>query len=191
MMSPELSPYIGNLLAVVVGFLLAQVSEYLKRRKVEKATKASVRRLIRLEINSNIENLVKLNEAIQDYRGEWLNKEGEFQIVRYAQTVSRMPIPYLSSRAWEANLASVANAYSEEELQRIWEFHHDVERLVVLHKFFLQARDERKESKSRLNANKGFVGDVISGIEFSENVRSHAPEYKKILEEIVEYQADV
>lgn len=171
--------------AVVLGFGLGQVSEWIKSKKASRKKEQSLRQLINLETENNVFEIKSYwNKIIGSY-DSWESENGKFKFVQLAKAAASNPFPFLSTDVWKANLGEVASVYSESELNKLWHFQKKLERLSSLYIYFSEARDEKNET-NRFHG--GSMGNIVSTYGFADSVRDHAPELKNIIEEIIKFE---
>lgn len=177
--------------AVVLGFVLGQTSEWIKSRKKARKQSKAVRQLIQLETKNNICHIQKLWSAILERKDSWNSEDGTFLYSQLADQASRVPFPPLTTDAWLANLSEVTAAYTEYELEAMWKFQRDLERILSLHAFFCEAQSERRDSSRHSHVVHGSstMGAIISGFGFSESVKEPAKEFKTLIESVSAFKA--
>lgn len=173
--------------AVVLGFILSQLSESIKNRLKIRGKHKSLKMLICLEVSKNIHHLRDYWKEILDSKEEWHSEEGEFLYTQLASSVGSRPFPTLNTLAWQANIGNVASAYDEEELTEIWEHYAKIEKLKEFYRFFYEAVKEKQQTSRFHQSNNergigGMVGSLVSGFEFVGTVEDHSPEFKALLE---------
>ena len=187
-MSTEVIRAITTLSAVVLGFALAQGSEWIKYQRRAASRRKAIRCLINLEASSNCASIRRFWAAMLARRSEWIGKDDAFPFVDLAQEASKVPFPPLDISAWEANLAEVASAYSEAELERMWRLQRSLHQLQSLHRFFCEASGERRESYRGACADgHSAVAMMSSGIGFTDSVANPAREFKALAEEVMAF----
>jgi len=93
--------------AVVLGFVLGQVSEWVKTRKASHRKECSIKKLISLEVNQNISH-VKYNwTKVIESHGTWETEDGKFMFTQLVKAAANTPFPMLSSNAWESNIGEI------------------------------------------------------------------------------------
>ncbi len=181
-----------NIGAVILGFLLGQISDWVKTKRVNSMKKRSVRKLISLEVTQNIDRVESYWEKVLGSHEIWVGENKEFMYIQLAEAAAKNPFPLLLKDSWNANLNEITSAYSEEELEKIWNFHSDLERLSSLYVFFCEAVDEKKDTNRFHNATHGAgFGMIMSGLGFADSVRDHAPEFKQVVERIIKFEIKV
>lgn len=187
-MSAEVIRALTTLGGVVLGFALSQVAEWVKYGRRTESRRRSIRALIALEAGSNCSSIRHFWNAILARRQRWVGDNGAFEFVALAQVASTVPFPPLDVSAWQANLAEVASAYSESELERLWELHRALHRLQSLHCFFCEASNERKDSYKSARA-EGHVGlaAMTSSLGFSDSVTGPAEQFKSLAEKVITF----
>lgn len=183
---------ITTLGAVVLGFALGQASDFIKVRRQAKKRRIGVRQLIALEASHNIVLVREFWDSILSNEETWETEDGEFSYVRLALHASQTPYPQIKAAAWHANLGEVVSTYGKEELEKIWRFQVDFERLYSLHAFFCQAGDERRDTKQFAYAAHGnpIMGNLMGSIQFSGTVHEPAKEFKRLITQIIELEND-
>ncbi len=178
--------------AVVLGFVLGQASDFIKVRRQAKKRRLGVRQLIALEAGHNILLVREFWQSIISNEETWETEDGEFSYVRLALHASQTPFPQINTGAWSANLGEVVSTYAKDELEKIWRFQVDLERLCSLHDFFCQANDERRDTRQFSHAAYGnpMMGNLTGSIQFSGAVNEPAKEFKRLITQIIELEND-
>jgi hypothetical protein len=177
--------------AVVLGFCLGQASEWVKSSKASSRKKKSLRKLISLEVENNVFEVKSYWDKLINNYESWDAKDGSFRFVQLAEAVSKNPFPFLSSDAWKANLSEISSVYEANELNQLWKFQRNLERLSALYLFFSEARDEKEVTNRFHDASHGVgIGNIISMYGFADSVRDHAPEFKRLIEEIIDFKCN-
>lgn len=186
----EILRSITTLGAVFVGFILGQISEWIKSTKKSKKQKNSVRKLIELEIKNNIKHVENFWKWIIESDNEWKSEDGSFRYVKLADKATLTPFPPLTTAAWGANLNEVTKAYTEHELEAIWDFQRKLEHVRSLYNFFCESQNNRKEYRinSYASRHNPAIGSLIGSINFSESVYESAKEFKILVEKIIEFK---
>lgn len=181
---------ITTLGAVVLGFALGQASDFIKVRRQAKKRRLGVRRLIALEAAHNIVLAREFWESILSNEETWETEDGKFSYARLALHASQTPYPQIKTAAWHANLSEVVSTYGEDELEKIWRFQVDLERLYSLHAFFCQASEERRDTKQFSHAahRNPIMGNLVGHLQFNGAVHEPAREFKKLITQIIELE---
>lgn len=176
--------------AVVLGFVLGQVSEWIRYRSRTKAKRKAIRRIIELETRNNISHIQNFWNTILARKTSWTSEDGGFPHAQLAEEISRVPFPPLTTAAWAANLGDIASVYSQYELEAMWRHQRDLERLESYYIFFCEARHERQETNrfSQAMHGKSIMGTMIGGIGFLESVKEPAKEFKQLIESVMAFQ---
>jgi hypothetical protein len=188
-MPDEVSRTITTLSGVLFGFILSQASEWLKSRSQSQRRRSAVRRLIRLEANSNRDHIREFWNTILARRNTWRDEAGEFPFVDLARETSNVPLPPLDIGAWQSNLGEVPSAYKEPEMEGLWRFQRSLKRIQALHCFFCEATNERRDSARQSGAQRGFSIPAIAGeLAFTDSVMIPAKEFKALVEQVLAYE---
>lgn len=180
---------ITTLGAVMLGFMLGQTSEWVKSKRKAKKQRISVRRLIQLETVNNISRLNRFMSSVLEKMSSD-SEDGEFMYVQFADQVSRIPFPPITTEAWRANLGEVASVYDESELERMWCFQRDLEQLHSLHLFFCEAQSERMamERLATSEYGHGALRSLIGGNRFANSVEEPAKIFKDLIDRLQSFQ---
>jgi hypothetical protein len=107
----------ATLLGVIIGFSLNFVRESYKESRIRRYEQESVRTLVRLEIQQNIDELhifwnrfKELDKNITDPKR---------QISARVIKLSKSPIPSWSYKAWESQMLKLPAAFKSEEIVQI------------------------------------------------------------------------
>lgn len=175
-----------TLATVLFGFLLGQISEWVKNKRKSKFKSASIRKIISLEKKHNTALLKNYYDAIISSAKEWETESKEFRYVQFVEQAARTPFPTLTTEAWQANLGEVTSVYKENELEQFWEFHIQLKALTSMHDFFCEAKQQRHET-TRFHESKNGpgIGGIIGGLGFSETVREPAKEFHRTLLSVI------
>ncbi|WP_421910621.1 hypothetical protein [Marinobacter sp.] len=176
--------------AVVLGFVLGQASDFIKVRRQAKRRRLGVRQLIALEAGHNIVLVRDFWQSILSNEETWETEDGEFPYVRLALHASQTLYPQINTGAWSANLGEVVSSYGKDELEKIWRFQVDLEKLCSLHDFFCRANDERRDTTQFSHAAYGnpMMGNLTGSIQFSGAVNEPAREFKKLITQIIDLE---
>jgi hypothetical protein len=188
-MPDTVSRIVPTLVGVLVGFLLSQLSEWCKSRSQAARRRSAVRRLIRLEANSNRDHIRDFWNTILARRNTWSDEAGEFPFVDLARETSKVPLPPLDIGAWQSNLGEVPSAYKEPEMEGLWRFQRSLKRIQALHCFFCEAASERRDSARHSQSEGGFsIAAFASGLGFADSVMIPAKEFKTLAEQVLAYE---
>ncbi|MDT7042625.1 hypothetical protein [Candidatus Nitronereus thalassa] len=172
--------------AVILGFLLSQISEWVKSKRKSDKKRLAIRSLIELETKNNISYISEFWQSILASKEKWNDEGGAFLYVQLAEQASRKPFPQLTTDAWKANLGEMPTVYSQVELEKLWKLQRNIERLLSLHYFFCEAREEKMEtSRFYKGLNKSSVGMIFSQLGFTDSVLELAKEFKSLSETIL------
>ncbi len=188
----EVTRAITTISAVILGFCLGQISDWIKSTKALRKKEKSLRQLITLEIENNVLEIKHYWNKVLGSSDSWETEDGDFRFVQLAEEAANNPFPFLSTDVWKANLGEIASVYSVTELNKLWYFQKNLERLSSLYIFFSEAKDERNETNRFHDVNNGAgIGDIISMYDFSDSIREYAPEYKSLVEKIITFKCNV
>lgn len=177
-----------TLVTVLFGFLLGQISEWVKNKRKYRSKNASIRKIVSLEQKHNTALLNNYYESIISSKSEWKTDDNEFRYVQFAEQAARTPFPTLTTEAWQVNLGEVTSAYQENELEQFWELHIQLKALASMHNFFCEASMQRRETTRFHNDKNGSgVGGIIGGLGFRETVQEPAKEFHRILLSVTGY----
>tara|TARA_R110002167_G_scaffold245742_2_gene451134 strand:+ start:759 stop:1337 length:579 start_codon:yes stop_codon:yes gene_type:complete len=177
--------------AVILGFLLGQFSDWQKTKKASSSKERSIKKLISLEIKLNISRVKNYWDKVLDSHETWETDDGGFMYTQLAEAAVKNPLPLLTSNAWKSNLGEIVAVYNETELEKLWDFQNKLERLYSLHSFFADAVNERRETRRFHDATHGSgAGMFISSFSFVGSVNNHAPEFKAIVDELLNFNSN-
>ena len=177
--------------AVFLGFILGQVSEWIKSIRFFRQKKRSIRKLIDLEVGENISQIKTYWDKLLKSREAWESEKGKLNWVQLAEDVANDPFPIISDNAWVANIGEVSSAYNESELVELWDIYNNINKLYSLHLFFVEAADERRDTDRFYYETHGSgMGTLIGGTNFAHRVEGHTLEFKKLIEKILNYQSN-
>ncbi|WP_017300653.1 hypothetical protein [Nodosilinea nodulosa] len=115
------SPAIASLLGVFIGFLLNFLRDSYKENRVANKEKKSIRTLIRLEIQQNIDELKLFWEQVVKEISE--DEISVFatgrQITSRLLKLSKSPFPEWRCKAWESQMTRVPAAFEDNEIVQI------------------------------------------------------------------------
>ncbi len=176
-----------TLLAVILGFLLSQVAEWLKGKGKSSRKQKSVRALIKLEQQENYKKINSLWRSVFHNNKELLSDDGDFLHGVLITKVAETPIFVIKKEAWLANMHYLASAFDEAQLETLWEFYIKLERIQALHVYFVESQNERQTAKRHYSAihDNPILGALAAG-SFSDSAYEHAEEFKELVEHMVQ-----
>ncbi len=147
MASSEYISPIATVAAVIVGFILSQISEQIKSGQKSRKESVSIKKLIELEISKNSVALHGyLNGILKDDNCE---EKGEFSAYTFGKRVEVAPFPTLSLDVWKSQLAKLPNIYTTTELSGLWNYFQAIEEIWLLHEHICEAHNQASVSASR------------------------------------------
>ncbi|EJG1834132.1 hypothetical protein BKF97_RS23305 [Vibrio parahaemolyticus] len=176
-----------TLLAVILGFLLSQLAEWLKGRGKSSRKQKSVRALIKLEQKENYKKINSLWSSVFQNNRELFSDDGNFLYGTLITKVAETPTFVIKKEAWLANMHYLASAFDETQLEELWEFYINLERIQTLHVYFVDSQNEHQTAKRHYSAvhDNPIIGAIAAG-GFSDSAYGHAEEFKELLERLVE-----
>jgi len=105
---------------VVLGFLLAQISDWWKHRWRERKLIRKSCALILFESTQNIALLKTYWNSIVSDRKSWSTLEGHYSSVSLAKTIIRRQLPQFSYVFWNSCLRDAYIGMAEDQLREAW-----------------------------------------------------------------------
>jgi hypothetical protein len=137
-----------TLLGAIIGFVLSEISQYFRNNKNEAKQKESVRKIVYLEIEKNLELLRAFNKTINDPEGITLpvdtKGDKESESVRKYQLALRflgIPFPTFLTLSYESQLQYFSLAFQENEINKIFSFYNFFPRLTTIKNYLKSAKD--------------------------------------------------
>jgi hypothetical protein len=120
-MDPEIVKLIvaptTTILGVILGFLLSSIREFYKENCAKREEMQSVRTLVRLEIQQNIDELQLFWDRLKKSDKSITNPK--LQINTNVIQLSKSPIPSWSYRTWESQMSKLPTVFESEEIVQI------------------------------------------------------------------------
>ncbi|MEX0739040.1 MAG: hypothetical protein WD071_06845 [Pseudohongiella sp.] len=177
--------------AVLLGFVLGQLSDYFNARSLHRRKGESLRALIRIELEQNARELNLYWSSILDSMNGMHNDKNEFKYALMASEVSEAPFPQLYEDAWLSNLGDVPSYFDYQEIESIWSFYKKLGRLNSLYAYFVNANEDRKTTARDMNARGDVViGTLMGNWDFTGSVSDHAKEFKTLIEDVIQGKYD-
>ncbi len=180
---------ITTLSAVVLGFLLSQLSEYFRRRRETKKQKENVRHLVQKEVRQNIELIRDFWTLIIDRLEDANSEKGAGQTSTLAKILGRSPLPHLSIHVWNSNLNEIPRTFSKDEIDRLWKFYQLLLEIEQRKVFFDKANESRVQSIQHARATRGAASGFISEQGFWEQIKQHVSVFESMINEIISFEA--
>jgi hypothetical protein len=124
---------VGTLVGVHRGAQLAENSALERERRAKEEQRASVRTLLRLEIEENIKGIWQtLDLASRAEAAESLVNLRPDSVIGSARKLAELPSAEWSFLAWESQLAKVTAALDSTEVRAVHEFYAGLNRLSAI-----------------------------------------------------------
>lgn len=151
----------SSIIGVIVGFALGQLASVLKWIYTSRRANKLCRLLVSLEIQHNLTLLQDYwhNVALppdEDYEEEEGGEnelrpkqkvEPEREVDRLARRAVEIPLPILSSRALDRQLAALPSALTESEMRSVWRFYEELAQIRSLHEWLSQLSHQGDTTK--------------------------------------------
>jgi hypothetical protein len=165
-----------TLLGVVIGFVLSTLNQWLVDRRKERGEAESVRVILRLEIDTNIEALRQFwAKSTTSSDGTVMEPNN---VYRYAQGLIDTPFPRFKQDAFRSQLHLLAKSLAEQQILDVFRVYDDL--------------DKVEELKNKLEEKKGDIRNVqeigatssegsIVGVEFGNLAQVLWPQIENIV----------
>jgi len=176
---------LGSLAGIVVGFLLSQVAVYINASRAKKKEKLSIKALLVLELNQNL-NLLK------DYWHDVSLPPDEDEVkenftVRLVRRSKEIPYPPLLSLVWEAHISKLPEVLDENDLKNIWHQYEIMRFLPMLHERLIQLdADASTREHGYLRASRALRNQGAVSATFKSESAALMMEYKTLIVESIE-----
>ena len=152
----------GSIIGVLVGFLLGQVAHVTRWLISSRNEKRRVRLLVGLEINQNLALLrdywhnVALPPDEETDRLRGVKRVPEVEADRLARRAVEIPLPILSDKAFNTQLAVLPKAFDEKTIRDTWHVYEQMDQVEALHAWLVEitsnTSDEEDEFPSASRA---------------------------------------
>jgi hypothetical protein len=153
----------GSIIGVIVGFLLGQVAHVTRWLISSRNEKRRIRLLVGLEINQNLALLrdywhnVELPPDEETDRLRGVTRVPEVEGDRLARRAVEIPLPVLSDKAFNSQLAMLPKALSEKTIKDTWHVYEQLDQVEALHAWLVEittgnSSDEEEEFPSASRA---------------------------------------
>lgn len=186
MMEKETLGVIGTFGGVLLGFSLSQVAEWCRSRRIKKISRKSVRHLLFLEIRKNYRLLGIYWDEVKSLASKRPKNDEETFLSSYAYSISDTPFPLLSRSGWETHLGKATEAFSIEEITRVWDFYEDLSQLSKLHEGITYLRDAA-HARSNVAVPGVFAPGIEAAMEFNGSSEGPVKQFKMIIEGVLEF----
>jgi hypothetical protein len=152
---------IGTLGGTFLGFLLSTIENRWREQRTERKQVQSIRLLIGLEIQQNLELLEHFWEDVIQLESQEILASGDAERLHYAYAyrVTQKPPLIWSYNAWESQMAMLPIALEAREIRQVQNFYQRLRDISTIHSFLvnLLSQDEadRRDAQSlprRLNS---------------------------------------
>jgi hypothetical protein len=116
---------VSAVIGVVLGFLLNELVNYLRKKGEKLQQSESIKTLIKIEIDQNLAWLSQVSQRLVKADQE-VNGTKEIQLPNF---LGRMSMPIWSHRLWESQLPNVTSALNPESIRKAHEFHGDLDKV--------------------------------------------------------------
>ncbi|MDX6498102.1 MAG: hypothetical protein QOG23_1362 [Blastocatellia bacterium] len=152
----------GSIVGVVVGFLLGQVANVTGWLISSRKEKRLSRLLVALEINQNLALLrdywhnVALPPNVETDKARGVTRVPEIEADRLARRAVEIPLPVMSNKALNSQLAVLPKALDEKTIRLTWHLYEQLDQVVALHAWLVEimsnSSDEEEEFPSASRA---------------------------------------
>ncbi len=148
----------GSIFGVVVGFLLGQMANVTEWLISSRKENRLIRLLVALEINQNLALLrdywhnVTLPPDEEMDRARGVTRVPEIEADRLARRAVEIPLPVLSNKALNSQLAGLPKALDEKTIKLTWHVYEQLNQVEALHAWLVEimssSSDEEEEFPS-------------------------------------------
>jgi hypothetical protein len=167
-LSPESTDSLVKLGAVILGFLLSELSQFLKGSRAAEKARRSARLLVSLERKHNIELLGAYWNGIARDSANWMNSYGHCDTDLFGKKIASQSFPAFDFMAyrklWEVALA----AFGETELVEIMSENEKLRRLLAIRESFARNVELSKAATTPRVVLQGWIIPENQLIEFIE-----------------------
>lgn len=153
----------GSMIGVVVGFLLGQVANVTGWLISSRKEKRLIRLLVALEINQNLallrdywHNVALPPDDEETDKARGVKRVPEIEADRLARRAVEIPLPVLSNKALNSQLANLPKALDEEKIKLTWHVYEQLDQVQALHVWLVEimsnSSDEEEEFPSASRA---------------------------------------
>ena len=182
-MAQEYLTVLGTISGVITGFLLNEINT----RRKEKRQIQSVRMLISLEIDKNIEMLYdlwdKVNKIDPDNENEDKMTNSEYKLIN-------LPSTYWKNESWKSQISFLPIALNKDEIRKVNDFYDDIENIKSIQLSLLSLAEEDAKGWRAVNSKHGMFISYKDLPVFPEAFKQRAPalwaEFEKITLKLLE-----
>jgi hypothetical protein len=176
---------IGSLVGVIVGFVLSQVATYMKESSVRKKERISIRNLILMELEQNINLLEDYWHDVSLSPDE--DEPEENYTDRLVRRTKEIPYPPLISIVWQSHIGRLAEVLENEELKSIWRQYEIFRFLPILHERLVISDSEKvKREYGYSRASRALRTQGLTSATFNSESAALMMEYKTLITEVLE-----
>jgi hypothetical protein len=175
-------PIIAAIVAAILGFLVSELGNWYRNKKAREEKTQSVRTLISLEIEKNIELITKFRNYL-DKTNETLYDADKITLSRL---LIKRPMPSLDTIMWKKQGSFLPIAFTEEEIISISKLNNYLEALKSIHAqlTYFDAEDRK------FNSSDAASGRDIAPPPKGELIEKESPtlwdDFQKITKNIIE-----
>lgn len=174
--------FIGALTAAYLGFRWNESSTLQRELRAEKKQIQSVRTLIDLEINHNLDDLKKFWDKINEKKQEEYETEDEKNL-NFASLIIRYPLPQWNHGIWENQTSLLAVAFDEIEIPKIYDIHCYLDDLTLIYYKILKLSGKEEGEAPQLVVHRFEDGPMLN-LNYKSNFEKYAPSLWLEFEEI-------
>ncbi len=140
-------PVMGVLIGVILGFILNEISKWIRDRRTIKKQRQSVKTLLILEVDHNLAMLQKYWTDISDIGN--IQSDSEQARITKGTKLIKLPMPRWSHKMWESQFPLLSQSLTNEEIMSIHDFHSKLDLLDEI-KFNLLRIESKTNEDARL-----------------------------------------
>ena len=168
-----------GLLGVVLGFLLSTSKELLTNRRTEKKEVESVRLLLRLEIDTNIEALKQFWEQSHSFPdGSTLPEESW----EYAPKFIDTPFPRFKREILNSQRHLLAKSLDEQQILDVLKVYDDLDEVEVLKN---ELEEKKDDIQNVYEHGRATSAGIIIGVEFGDRARTLWPQIENTVSSLL------
>ena len=179
------SENITTISAVFIGWLLGLIQQWIQTGKAKRDTRKSTRRLIQLECRSNADALQAFWAQILARRQEWITEENKMVPSRLGTLIADSPFPSISTFAWVNNASLLSDAFSDKEVNILWQTYSDYALLSTLHEHLASSNARQVESMRSSPLSDSFTGKILSTMSFIARSGNAVNVFKETIESVI------
>ena len=171
-----------TLVAVVLGFILGQIAEWLRSRKSGRKLIETTQTLVALELARNHSMLIDYWRRVASAYDPCHAENGVLNYIKVARAVIKFPFPPIGKNVWLASFNKLPLAYSPETLTELWSSYEAFEQLQMLYEQ-LESLERNSEDAGRYSESKGdwptgILSQLVGSAHFSNRAEHLAQQFE-------------